>query len=468
MQQQPQQQQQQQSVQQQQQRRGIVSDAVLTRMQSMVDRHDEILQEMDARPETAFTYGQELASLTRIVALQQQRTIIATDTSAVEELRDEAQAEQDRDLDDECQQELLRLQEHRTRLETKIRDAILPNDEQDVTSDAIVEIRPGTGGEEASMFAAELKAAYEQTTKSLHKGWTFEILQETKTDLNGIKESVIAISSGRRGGGGGGYATTSPGDDEDDTDATNFLATIGPYGLFRYESGVHRVQRVPRNDTRIHTSACSVAVLPSQPQQANTAELLPMSELKVETMRSSGAGGQHVNCTDSAVRITHIPTGLTASIQDERSQHKNRAKAMKLITARVLDVQQAAREAEHATTKSQLLGSGDRSERIRTYNYPQDRISDHRCKHTTYGIAKLFQGTSGSSDDNGGTGVGSSGSTGTGGGGLVAEFYPYLRDMVREEQLAALEQEEQENKNNQTTDNNNTNTKNKNNKKKKR
>ena len=210
-------------------------------------------------------------------------------------------------------------------------------------------------------------------------------------------------------------------DDDDDDEEEDFKANLGPYGYFKYESGVHRVQRVPINDTRIHTSACSVAVLPLLQDGRNSGELLPMSELKIETMRSSVAGGQHVNTTDSAVRITHIPTGITASIQDARSQHKNKDKALKLIAARVRDKLREEEDRQRGEARSTLLGGGDRSERIRTYNYPQDRVTDHRCKHTTHGISKLLGGDA---DD-----------------GLVSTFYPFLRDLSREEQMKDLEAE---------------------------
>ena len=188
------------------------------------------------------------------------------------------------------------------------------------------------------------------------------------------------------------------------------------------KSGVHRVQRVPVNDTRIHTSACSIAVLPLKQENGKSDELLPMSELKIDTMRSSGAGGQHVNTTNSAVRITHIPTGITASIQDERSQHKNKAKALKLISARVRDKEKEEERRINGEARSTLLGGGDRSERIRTYNFPQDRVTDHRCKHTTHGISKLLD--AGSKD------------------GIVTTFYPFLQNMVYDEQIAALEDED--------------------------
>jgi peptide chain release factor 1 len=292
---------------------------------------------------------------------------------------------------------------------------VLPKDPDDYQSDAVVEIRAGTGGDEAALFASELRETYQKTAKAM--GWECDVMSESRTDLGGIKETVLSISSRSRG-----EITSYAEDDsnENDNDDRAIPANLGPYGFLKYESGVHRVQRVPINDTRIHTSACSVAVLPLRQQANNSSvELLPMSELKIETMRSSGAGGQHVNTTESAVRITHIPTGITASIQDMRSQHQNKDKALKLIAARVRDKEREEEQRKNSNLKNSLLGSGDRSERIRTYNFPQDRVTDHRCKHTTYGISKLLTG---SSEE-----------------GLVTAFYPFLQEMVREEQLEAIE-----------------------------
>lgn len=318
--------------------------------------------------------------------------------------------------------ELERIQSSRKRLEKKVRIAILPRDENDYQSDAIVEIRAGTGGDEATLFASELRQAYEKTARAMN--WECEPLSESTTDLGGIKEAVLSISGRSSAGAPVHFAAEKGDDDNDDHDHDEtVVANLGPYGLFKYESGVHRVQRVPVNDTRIHTSACSIAVLPLKQDDGKSGQLLPMSELKIDTMRSSGAGGQHVNTTNSAVRITHIPTGITANIQDERSQHKNKAKALKLITARVRDKERDEEQRKNGEARSTLLGGGDRSERIRTYNYPQDRVSDHRCKHTTHGIAKLLD--AGSED------------------GLVATFYPFLQNMVHDEQIAALEKEEQ-------------------------
>ncbi len=374
-----------------------------------MSRHAEILKEIEASPDEAYIHGKELASLSRLVALHAKKAALEEEEFSIHSL--ERESEGDEDMVSECHSELERITSSMIKLERKIRNAILPKDEDDYQSNAIVEIRAGTGGDEATLFASELRETYQKTAKAMR--WECEVMCESRTELGGIKETVLSISG--RGAGEVFYALEEEDNSNEDTD----LSAIGPYGLFKYESGVHRVQRVPINDTRIHTSACSVAVLPLLEDERNSDELLPMSDLKIETMRSSGAGGQHVNTTESAVRITHIPTGITASIQDERSQHKNKEKALKLIAARVRDLQREEEERKLGEARNSLMGGGDRSERIRTYNYPQDRVTDHRCKHTTHGISKLLDG---SSDD-----------------GLVVTFYPILQGMAREEQIAALE-----------------------------
>lgn len=392
-------------------RRTFLSPALTRRLDTIVARHEELLKIIQDSPENTFSHGKELSTLASVVSLHERLQALNDEEQSIQELLQEAGG--DEDMKKECHDELERLKASRARLQKRIRNALLPKDENDYDSDAIVEIRAGTGGDEATLFAAELREAYEKTAKAMR--WEHDVMSESRTDLGGIKETVLSISA--KGGGGGMLFTTSDdgADDEDDDIQTG----IGPYGLFKYESGVHRVQRVPINDTRIHTSACSVAVLPLLQDDQSSGGLLPMSELKIDTMRASGAGGQHVNTTDSAVRVTHIPTGITASIQDDRSQHKNKEKALKLIAARVREAQRAEEERARGATRSTLMGGGDRSERIRTYNYPQDRVTDHRCKETTHGISKLLEG--GSND------------------GLVVTFYPFLRDMAQEEQLNELE-----------------------------
>jgi peptide chain release factor 1 len=243
-------------------------------------------------------------------------------------------------------------------LEHAMRVALLPRDEAD-DRNVVLEIRAGTGGAEAALFAADLFAMY-QGYAAL-KGWRVEVVRAAESDLEGYRE-IIARVSGKR-----------------------------VYAHLKFESGVHRVQRVPKTEAqgRIHTSAATVAVLPEA--QEVDVEIRP-DDLRVDTYRSQGAGGQHVNTTDSAVRITHIPTGVVVEVQDERSQHKNRAKAMALLRTRIYDAQRQAAAAERAADRKAQVGSGDRSERIRTYNFPQGRVSDHRITLTLYKLDAMMRG----------------------------------------------------------------------------
>jgi peptide chain release factor 1 len=242
--------------------------------------------------------------------------------------------------------------------EAELRLALLPKDEADARS-AILEIRPAAGGDEAGLFAAELFTMYQKYADS--KGWRFEILEYGDTGLGAIKEATAEVT-GR-----------------------NVFARL------KYESGVHRVQRVPatENQGRIHTSTVTVAVLP----EAEEVDVqIDEGDLRIDIYRASGAGGQHVNKTDSAVRITHIPTGIVVAMQEERSQHKNRAKAMKILRARMYEQQRASLHATRAADRKSQVGTGDRSERIRTYNFPQGRVSDHRINLTLYKIDRVMQG----------------------------------------------------------------------------
>ena len=239
-----------------------------------------------------------------------------------------------------------------------MRLALLPKDEADAKN-AILEVRAGTGGEEAALFAADLFRMYERY--AARKGWKFEVLDLSETGIGGLKEAIAGIS-GR-----------------------NVFARL------KFESGVHRVQRVPATEAsgRIHTSAATVAVLPEAEEvdvQINPADL------RVDTYRSQGAGGQHVNKTDSAIRITHLPTNTVVQCQDEKSQHKNRAKAMKMLMARLYDAQRKALDDARSADRRSQVGSGDRSERIRTYNYPQGRVTDHRINLTLYKIDEVMEG----------------------------------------------------------------------------
>lgn len=385
----------------QMQHRFILSDSVQKRVEAMVSKHESIMKRLSEGE--ASSLAKELPVLAPVARLHQKLSLLNEEEQSMKDLLAAAMSSDDKELVEECHEELRQIEMTREMIEKRVIDAVLPKDEDD-TEAAIMEIRAGTGGDEAALFAAELLEAYTKCAKG--KGWRVEVLHKTDTDIGGIKEASISITG-----------TTSYGNIEN-ADVVDPLVGLGPYGLFKFESGVHRVQRVPINDIRIHTSACSVAVLPS-PSDERSDELLPMSELRIETMRASGAGGQHVNTTDSAVRVTHIPTGITASIQDERSQHKNKAKALKLIAARVLELQRNAAAKALGEVRNSLMGGGDRSERIRTYNYPQDRVTDHRCKVSEHGIVKLLGGAS---ED-----------------GLVTTFAPIMRAMARDELLKDLE-----------------------------
>ncbi len=255
-------------------------------------------------------------------------------------------------------------------LDAALQATLLPRDPDDERP-AFVEIRAGTGGEESALFAADLLRMYLRYAE--RQGWRSEIMSESQSDLGGFKEVVVRLENPS---GGRGLAA----------------ATDGVYGQLRFESGGHRVQRVPATETqgRIHTSACTVAVL-AEPDAAAEVTLNP-SELRIDTYRASGAGGQHINKTDSAVRITHIPTGIVAECQDDRSQHRNKAKAMAVLLARLRDRERAEREARDAAERKSLIGSGDRSDRIRTYNFPQGRLTDHRINLTLYKLAAVMEG----------------------------------------------------------------------------
>ena len=244
-------------------------------------------------------------------------------------------------------------------LAAQLQTLLLPRDPDDERN-AFVEIRAGTGGEEAALFAAELARMYVRDAE--RQGWRAEVISESPSELGGSKEVVLRII-GR-----------------------------GAYGRLRFESGGHRVQRVPVTESqgRIHTSACTVAVLPEL-DEAQTVQINP-ADLRIDTFRASGAGGQHVNKTDSAVRITHLPTGLVAECQDDRSQHRNKARALQVLLARLQERERREREAREAAARKGLIGSGDRSDRIRTYNFPQGRVTDHRINLTLYKLPAVLEG----------------------------------------------------------------------------
>lgn len=249
------------------------------------------------------------------------------------------------------------------RLDQEIQSLLIPKDPDD-DRPVFLEIRAGTGGDESALFSGDLLRMYIRYAES--QGWRVEIMSENESDLGGYKEVIAHI--------------------------TGHGKQPGIYGKMKFESGGHRVQRVPVTETqgRIHTSACTVAVMP-EPDEAAVLEINP-ADLRIDTYRASGAGGQHINKTDSAVRITHIPTGIVAECQDDRSQHRNKAKAMQVLQARLQEKERHERESKEAATRKGLIGSGDRSDRIRTYNYPQGRVTDHRINLTLYKLSFIMEG----------------------------------------------------------------------------
>jgi len=280
-----------------------------------------------------------------------------TDLSAARDLLSESAS--DADMAAMAQDEIESATAEIAQLEGDLQRMLLPKDPDDARN-AFMEIRAGTGGDESALFAGDLLRMY--TRYCERRGWKTEIMSESVSELGGYKEVVIKI--------------------EGDS----------VYGALKFESGGHRVQRVPATETqgRIHTSACTVAVL-AEPDEAVAIQINP-ADLRIDTYRASGAGGQHINKTDSAVRITHLPTGIVAECQDGRSQHSNKAQALKVLTARIHEKDRSERAAKDAAERKSLIGSGDRSDRIRTYNFPQGRLTDHRINLTLYKLLYIMEG----------------------------------------------------------------------------
>ncbi|MBX3599791.1 MAG: peptide chain release factor 1 [Rubrivivax sp.] len=265
----------------------------------------------------------------------------------------------DPEMAEMAREEIAAAEDELARLHGELQTALIPRDPDDERN-AFLEIRAGTGGDESALFAGDLARMYLRFCE--RRGWRTEVMSESAAELGGYKELVLRVDG------------------------------AGAYGTLRFESGGHRVQRVPATESqgRIHTSACTVAVMP-EPDEAEEVQLNP-AELRIDTFRASGAGGQHVNKTDSAIRITHLPTGLVAECQDDRSQHRNKAKAMAVLVARLREQERSERAAKEAATRKSLVGSGDRSDRIRTYNFPQGRLTDHRINLTLYKLAQVMEG----------------------------------------------------------------------------
>lgn len=278
--------------------------------------------------------------------------------SSLAENRELLTQEKDPDLRALVEEELQQLEEQVPRREEELQLLLVPPDPLD-SKNILMEIRAGTGGDEASLFAADLYRMYSRYAESL--GWRVELMEATTTEVGGFKEIIVSVTGQE------------------------------VYSILKFESGVHRVQRIPSTESggRIHTSAVTVAVLP---EAEETDIQVRTEELRIDVFRASGPGGQSVNTTDSAVRITHLPTGLVVICQDEKSQHKNKAKALRVLKARLFEQEESRRRAEEAEHRRSQVGSGDRSERIRTYNFPQNRLTDHRINLTLYRLDSIIQG----------------------------------------------------------------------------
>lgn len=327
----------------------------------IVSRHEEIQSRLSTDTDLSSTLlselGKELSDLTPVVEK----------IRAVEGLRDEIIEAQaivqesagDEDMKAMAEEELIGLLKRLPTEESELQVMLIPQDADDARN-ALLEVRAGTGGEEAALFAADLFRMYERYSAS--KSWSFEIMDLNETGIGGLKEAVAQISG------------------------------KNVFGRMKFESGVHRVQRVPTTEAggRIHTSAATVAIMP----EAEDVDIqVDQKDLRVDTYRAQGAGGQHVNKTDSAVRITHLPTNTVVQCQDQSSQHKNKAKAMKMLRARLYDQARLEKDMARAADRKGQVGSGDRSERIRTYNYPQGRVTDHRINLTLYKLDAMMEGS---------------------------------------------------------------------------
>lgn len=334
--------------------------SLLNKLEILQDRFEELTALLgDAEvisDQTRFrAYSREYAEVEPVYAAYKEWRKVQDDLVGAQALLKDS----DPDLREMAVEEVREAKEQLLTLESQLQRMLLPKDPNDGRN-VFLEIRAGTGGDEAAIFSGDLFRMYSRYAEK--RGWRLEILSENEGEHGGYKE-IIARVEGE-----------------------------SVYGKLKFESGAHRVQRVPETESqgRIHTSACTVAVLPEPDEQA-AIEINP-ADLRVDTYRASGAGGQHVNKTDSAIRITHLPTGIVVECQEERSQHKNRARAMSWLSAKLNDMQTSAAQNAIATERKLLVGSGDRSERIRTYNYPQGRVTDHRINLTLYSLDDILAG----------------------------------------------------------------------------
>jgi peptide chain release factor 1 len=337
-----------------------MKESIHNKLNNLLERHEEIaglLADPDiiGNQNQFRSLSQEYAQLEPVVSCFQQYNDARSDLIAAEEML----KEDDADMREMAADEKKQASEKVEALEVDLQKLLLPKDPYD-DSNIFLEIRAGTGGDEAAIFAGDLFRMYSRFAEL--KRWQIEVLNQNPGEHGGYREIIARI------------------------------AGQGAYSQLKFESGAHRVQRVPETESqgRVHTSAATVAILP-EVDDVEQIEINP-ADLRIDTFRASGAGGQHVNKTDSAVRLTHIPTGTVVECQDERSQHKNKARAMSLLQARIMDAEVEKQRKEQAQTRKSLVGSGDRSERIRTYNFPQGRVTDHRINLTLYKLDEVMQG----------------------------------------------------------------------------
>ena len=329
------------------------------KLQAIIEKHAHLAEQM-ADPEIFGDQEKLTAIAKEHSSLEEIVTVGKEYISVLDQIADDKEMleGEDEDLKEIAQEELPELEAQQTQLEKKLKQLLLPKDPMD-NKNLILEIRAGTGGDEAALFAADLFRVY--TRYAERNSWSFKVMDFSDTGIGGMKEAIVSMKG------------------------------QGAFGMLKYESGVHRVQRVPKTETsgRVHTSAATVAVLP----EAEDVDIeVNEGDLKIDTYRASGAGGQHVNKTESAIRITHIPTGLVVTCQDESSQHKNRAAALKVLKSRLLAAEQEKAAAERAAERKSLVSTGDRSAKIRTYNFPQGRVTDHRINFTTYRLNEILDG----------------------------------------------------------------------------
>ena len=330
------------------------------RLEQAVERFEEI-ERLLAEPELADD-PKRFAALSREYSELQSIAGVWRAMAKLDSRRTEAEAlldENDEEMRKMAHDELAEIKKQRERLDRELKRLIVPSDPND-RKNLFLEIRPGTGGQEAALFAGDLFRMYTRYAES--QGWRIEILSGQAGEAGGWRELVARVIG------------------------------TGAYSKLKFESGTHRVQRVPATESqgRIHTSACTVAILP-EVDEVDEIKIEP-NDLRIDTYRSSGAGGQHVNTTDSAIRITHLPSGIVVECQEERSQHKNKARAMSLLSARLLEAERNQQQSEQAASRKLQVGSGDRSERIRTYNFPQGRVTDHRVGLTLYDLDNILEG----------------------------------------------------------------------------